>query len=95
MTRITFFQDNITVDAANGSNLGDVAVEANATLPFSCRDGTCGTCLIEIKRGADNLSPAEEKERATLAIYGGEEGKHRLACQCTVTGTGDVDVDLP
>lgn len=95
MARVTFLIDNTTVDAPKGSNLGDVATDANATIPFSCRDGTCGTCLIAIKRGGEHLKPAEEKEKDTLAIYGGEEGTHRLCCQCTVQSDGDIDVDLP
>lgn len=93
MPRVTFLQDDITVDATDGENLGDVADRANATIPFACRDGTCGTCLIEIKRGANNLSPANDKEKTTLTIYGGDETKHRLGCQCCVHG--DVDIDLP
>lgn len=93
MPTVKFLQDDMSVEVPDGSNLGDIAVDANATLPFSCRDGTCGTCLIEVKRGAKHLSESQEKEKATLAIYGGDETKHRLACQCAVHG--DVDVDLP
>jgi ferredoxin len=93
MPTVQFLQDDLTVTVAEGSNLGDVATDANALIPFSCRDGTCGTCIIEIKRGRNHLTEPTEKEKVTLAIYGGEEGKHRLACQCRVHG--DVTVDLP
>jgi ferredoxin len=93
MPRVTFLQDDLTVDVADGENLADVTDRAGAMIPFSCRDGTCGTCLIEIKRGMKNLNEPSEKEKTTLAIYGGDETKHRLACQCAVHG--DVDVDLP
>jgi 2Fe-2S ferredoxin len=95
MPKVTFLQDGVTLDAADGEPLADVAERASATIPFSCRDGTCGTCLIEVKRGASSLSSASEKEKTTLAIYGGDESKHRLTCQCRVVGDDDIDVDLP
>ena len=93
MPTVNFLQDGASIAATNGENLADVADRANSLIPFSCRDGTCGTCLIEVKRGMSNLGPAKEKEKTTLAIYGGDDTKHRLACQCTVHG--DVDIDLP
>ena len=46
-------------------------------VPFSCGDGICGTCRIEIIKGGENLSPLNEKEKAL-----GGNNKKRFACQC-------------
>lgn len=95
MAKIVFLQDGIATDAQAGEQLADVVDRAGALVPFSCRDGTCGTCLIEVKRGGENLNAALEKEKETLAIYGGDENKHRLCCQCVIERDGDIDINLP
>ena len=45
-------------------------------VPFSCEDGRCGTCLVEVVDGVDNLSPVNEKEK----LFGLAENE-RLMCQ--------------
>jgi ferredoxin len=46
---------------------------------FGCEDGLCGTCMIEIEEGEDNLSELTEPEQSM-----GVDGKNRLACQCKI-----------
>ena len=45
-------------------------------IPFSCEDGRCGTCLVEVIEGMKNLSPLTEKEKLF-----GLDSKERLMCQ--------------
>ena len=48
-------------------------------VPFGCSQGICGTCLIEIEEGGENLSEhTPEEEDMDM----GET--HRLACQCKI-----------
>ena len=56
----------------------------------SCQSGLCGSDLITIVEGADNLSPPTEDELATLRRLGAE-GRGRLACQCRVRGPVVID----
>lgn len=49
-----------------------------AGVPFACTEGVCGTCVIEVKEGMENLSPFTQEEEDFL----GEMGCERLACQC-------------
>lgn len=49
-----------------------------AGVPFGCSEGICGTCLIEIKEGRENLSEYTQQEKDFL----GDERHERLACQC-------------
>jgi ferredoxin len=86
MAKVTFEDDNISVDVEAGSNLKDVSEDAGAMIPFGCEQGICGTCLSTVD-GA--VSAIEENEQETLDAMGAEEGQ-RLACQCQVEG--DVTV---
>ena len=46
---------------------------------FGCEEGICGTCMIEVEQGIENLSELNQAEKDM-----GIEGKHRLACQCKI-----------
>src|SRR5512138_1180046 len=46
-------------------------------------NGLCGTCVMEIVEGAENLSPPTRRERRKLR---GRLPKYRLSCQCQVLG---------
>lgn len=52
-----------------------------AGVPFACTEGVCGTCVIEITEGEENLSAPTQEEKDFLG-----EGvtRERLACQCRI-----------
>lgn len=49
-------------------------------VPFSCEDGDCGTCMIEVEEGMENLSEKSDPEKAMGIV----DGNYRLACQCRI-----------
>lgn len=49
-----------------------------AGIPFACAEGICGTCVIEVEEGMENLSSYTQEEEDFL----GEKAHERLACQC-------------
>jgi ferredoxin len=49
-----------------------------AGVPFACTEGVCGTCVIVVKEGMENLTPFTQEEEDFL----GETENERLACQC-------------
>jgi ferredoxin len=53
-----------------------------AGVPFACTEGVCGTCVIEVTEGMQNLSPFTQEEQDFL----GELKHERLACQCKLLG---------
>lgn len=57
-------------------------------ITFQCKDGICGTCMIDIVKGERNLSELTENEKDL-----GRDKKHRLACQCKVK-KGNVEIDF-
>lgn len=57
-------------------------------VPFCCKDGLCGTCMIDIVEGEENLSELTEEEHDLE-----RDRKHRLACQCKIK-QGNVKIDF-
>lgn len=49
-----------------------------AGVPFACTEGVCGTCVIAVKEGMENLSEFTQEESDFL----GDMEEERLACQC-------------
>ena len=50
----------------------------------NCRgNGLCGTCVMEIVEGLENLSPKTLREHFKLK---GKPTSYRLSCQCQVLG---------
>lgn len=90
MPKVVFVDDDLEVEAEIGSNLRDVAQTEGSSIPFGCEQGICGTCLIDPKEGADNLSDIDDQEKETLDAMGAEDGQ-RLACQCQIEG--DITVE--
>jgi len=53
-----------------------------AGVPFACTEGVCGTCVIEVVDGMDQLSDFTQEEKDFL----GDQDRERLACQCKIRG---------
>lgn len=86
MPIITFLTDNITVESPSGTKLQDIVATSGATLPFSCRMGSCGTCRCVVVDGFENVNPLTEAEQDLFDCLT-SVGKHeRLGCQLVVTG---------
>ena len=57
-------------------------------VPFGCRNGICGTCMIDIVEGEENLSELTEKEHDL-----DRDRTHRLACQSKVK-SGNIKIEF-
>ena len=86
MPKVTFQGTQQTVDVEEGADLREVTQKNGWPIPYGCENGICGTCLISIPEGQENLSSAEATEQQTLKAMGKADGAHRLACQCKVNG---------
>ena len=70
-----------------GQSLLDVAGELSVVVPASCRKtGRCHECVVEVRAGADQLSPRTDEEVFLGAGF-------RLACQARVVAT-EQDVEF-
>lgn len=80
MAKLIFTNTGEETELADGSPLIEACEEAG--VPFACTEGVCGTCVIEVVDGMDNLSEFTQEERDFL----GDKNKERLACQCKIRG---------
>jgi 2Fe-2S ferredoxin len=92
MPKVTFKSDGKSVEVPAGTSLVQVAEDLGASIPFSCKAGVCVSCLVNVIKGMENLSPPTENEKATLEGFGAKPNQ-RLACQVTIKG--DVELENP
>lgn len=90
MANITFVKDNKEIIAADGANLREKALQNGIDLYtlkgklMNCGGyGQCGTCIVEIISGLENLSPKTDFEQRKLKR---KPDNYRLACQTLVNG---------
>ena len=76
MGKIIFEETGESEELEEGESLIEVCEEAG--VPFACTEGVCGTCVIEVTEGMENLTDFTQEEEDFL----GELGCERLACQC-------------
>ena len=78
MAKIIFSTTDEEAVIADGASIQECCEEAGVS--FACTVGICGTCVIEVEEGMDNLSDYTQEEEDFL----GEKGCERLACQCKI-----------
>jgi ferredoxin len=94
MTVIKFVKEDKEIVVADGANLRFKALENRIDLytlggkMMNCGGyGQCGTCVVEVVDGIENLSPRTEVEERKLRK---KPENYRLACQAMVHGTISV-----
>lgn len=88
MAKLIFDHNEEEIDLPDGSPISEACEEAG--VPFACTEGVCGTCVIEIKEGKENLSDPTPEEEDFL---GKGTCSERLACQCKIK-SGTVRVSF-
>lgn len=79
MAKLIFENTSQEFELADGSNITQTCEQVG--IPFACGyEGICGSCLIEVIEGMENLS---EPTQAEIDFFG-EISKERLACQCKI-----------
>lgn len=78
MGKLIFDHSGEEIEVLDGDPIMPVCEEYG--VPFGCTEGICGTCIIEVVEGKENLSSYTQEENDFL----GEEQDERLACQCNL-----------
>ena len=79
-----------TAQGRRGLSILEISQAADVAHAHVCSGrGRCGTCRVQVERGADALSPLNDLEETTLARVHAPAGA-RLACQARVLGPGVV-----
>lgn len=79
MATLKFSHNGEEVELPDDSPIAECCEEAG--VPFACTEGVCGTCVIEVKEGKENLTPPTREEEDFLGQGTQDE---RLACQCRI-----------
>ena len=83
--KVTFKDIDITVHVPVGTRIIEVSEKLGAGLIYGCREGDCGTCLMKVEEGWDNLTvPSVVEEKILKENLAGAH--NRLACQAQVLG---------
>jgi ferredoxin len=90
MPTVEFLNAGKKVDCGQYANLrkvalmNDVDVYKGIDRLANCHgNGLCGTCVMQIVEGLENLSPKTLREQFKLK---GKPASYRLSCQCRVMG---------
>jgi ferredoxin len=93
-TNIKFVKENQEVMASSGANVRIKAIENGIDLytmmgkMMNCGGyGQCGTCVVEVVEGLENLSPRTDVENRR---FKNKPDNYRLACQSLVQGPVSV-----
>ncbi len=78
MAKLIFVDTKEEYELPDDSSIIEPCEEAG--VPFACTEGVCGTCVIEVTEGMENLSAFNQAESDFL----GELDRERLACQCKI-----------
>jgi ferredoxin len=88
--KVTFEDIDVTVSVPAGTRIIEVSEKVGAGITYGCREGDCGTCLMKVTQGWNNLTePSVLEDKILRENYAGRH--FRLACQCQVLG-GEVSV---
>ena len=105
MPKVVFVNEKQEIDVPQGANLREEARKAGIQLYkgafrlLNCRGlGLCGTCLVLVKKGMENLSPKSTVEKINMSMHPltmlamiGHEDEMRLACQVKVNGDCTIE----
>ena len=80
----------VTVYAQDGESLIELCDSNVVPLRFSCRAGSCGTCMIRVVEGMENLSEMTGNEFVLLPELT-DDPDARLACQVSLHGPIKVE----
>ena len=89
MAKLIFKASEDEVDLRDGSPIAESCEQAG--VPFACSGGLCGTCIVRVIEGMENLTPPTQQEIDFLGTDGVQQ--ERMACQCSIE-SGTVVLDL-
>lgn len=92
MAKITIQNLNKSAEIPDGDlTILQAGEKAGVDMEFGCRDCSCGTCVVEVVRGMENLSIPTDQEIDVLDTWNRDPEKYRLTC-CVKIMKGEVVV---
>ena len=85
MPKLTFLKTGQTFEVPVGTSFLEFCQKNKAPHDFGCTVGSCGTCVLVIESGAENVDPISADERETVEMCTDVAGA-RLGCQLRIHG---------
>lgn len=83
--KLTFKDIDVTVTVPVGVRVIEISEKVGSNIIYGCREGDCGTCMMKVEEGWDNLStPSVVEDKVLRENAAGKN--YRLACQAQVLG---------
>lgn len=89
MPKITVLPANASAEVPAGTLLLDAGESAGVEMEAGCFNCSCGTCVIEVVSGMENLGEPTPEELDVLDQWNKDPEKYRLAC-CVQLQHGEV-----
>ena len=84
---ITIMIEDTPIEVRKGERLLEADDRIGLPIEFGCRGGACGTCIVEVIDGMENLGEKTDEEEAILPLIVDEgDTRSRLACQVRIQG---------
>jgi ferredoxin len=89
MPKVTVVPENVSAEVPPGTLLMDGGEQAGVIMNAGCFGCACGSCMVEVIRGMENLDPVTLEEASVLYQRHKDASKYRLAC-CVRIQRGEV-----
>lgn len=89
MPKITLLPAHATAEVEAGKLLLEAGEQAGVEMEAGCFDCACGTCVVEVVSGMENLGLPTPEELDVLDQWNRDPEKYRLAC-CVRLVRGEV-----
>ena len=91
MPKVTVLPANLSAEVPPGELLLEAGEKAGVEMEAGCFNCSCGTCVVEVVSGMENLPPPTDEELEVLDAWNKDPDKYRLTC-CVRLQEGDVTI---
>lgn len=90
MPKVTVLPANVSTVVEPGVLLLDAGEAAGVEMEAGCFNCACGTCVVDVVSGMENLDEPTPEELDVLDQWNKDPEKQRLTCCVKVKGPGDI-----
>jgi ferredoxin len=94
MPKVTVLPANVSAEVPAGELLLEAGEKAGVEMEAGCFNCSCGTCVVEVISGMENLEEPTAEELDVLDSWSKDSDKYRLTC-CVHVKEGEVIIKQP
>ena len=94
MPTVTILPANVSAEVPAGELLLEAGEKAGVEMEAGCFNCSCGTCVVEVVSGMENLDAPTPEELDVLDQWNRDPEKFRLTC-CVRVRAGAVSIRPP